>query len=105
MGMIAEIFRSDMSDCSNGGMSSQYTAVTVVNVDGPFEPTVGRPAVEIVKGYLEGTCHIRPVYLAEDRPMMGGTYIATSDSRFNEKVREITGGRHAGAVPFHDRSE
>ena len=105
MGMIADIFRSDMSDCSNNGISSNFTSVTIVNVEGPFEPTVGRPAVELVKGYVEGTCFVRPVYLGTERPMMGGTYVATSDSRFHRAVREITGGDFSGAVPFHDRVE
>mgnify|MGYP000014324711 FL=1 len=106
MGMIAEIFRNDMfKDCSNGGVSSNFTSVTVVNVEGPFEPTVGRPAVELVEGYVKGTCFVRPVYLGTERPMMGGTYVATSDSRFRQKVREITGGEFSGAVPFHDRIE
>ena len=108
MGMIANIYRADGRDSSAGGMSSRFTEVTVVNVDGPFEPTVGRPAVELVKGYVRGTCFVRPVYLGVEgapRPMMGGTFISTSDSRFGRKVREITGGDMAGAVPFHDRVE
>ena len=106
MGMIASIYRNDsFSDSSNNGMSSRFTNVTVVNVEGPYEPTVGRPAVELVKGYVEGTCFIRPTYLGTERPMMGGTYVSTSDSRFHRKVREITGGEFSGAVPFHDRVE
>ena len=106
MGMIASIYRNDsFSDSSNNGMSSRFTNVTVVNVEGPYEPTVGRPAVELVKGYVEGTRFIRPTYLSTERPMMGGTYISTSDSRFHRKVREITGGEFSGAVPFHDRVE
>lgn len=106
MGMIASIYRNDsFSDSSNRGMSSNFTEVTVVNVEGPFEPTVGRPAVELVEGYVKGTCFVRPVYLGTERPMMGGTYIATSDSRFHRAVREITGGEFSGAVPFHDRVE
>jgi hypothetical protein len=43
----------------------------------------------------------------EDRrwSMFGGTYIATSDGRFSDKCKEITGQRHYGAVAFHDRYE
>ena len=38
-------------------------------------------------------------------PMMGGAYVATSDSRFTAAVEEITGVRFYGAVAFHDRYE
>jgi len=114
MGMIAEIFRNDMfKDCSNGGMSSNFTSVTVVNVDGPFEPTVGRPAVFIKEGTFKGTIKCVPAVKSlsgeyeEDTRwfMMGGTYIATSDSRFSAKCKELVGQSFYGAVPFHDRYE
>jgi hypothetical protein len=114
MGIIAEIFRNDMfKGCSNNGMSAHYTSVTVVNVDGPFSPTEDRPAVMLVKGAFEGTIkvvpaiHMRDGTYQEDRrwSMMGGTYIATSDGRFSDKCKEITGQRHYGAVAFHDRFE
>jgi hypothetical protein len=105
MGIIANIYRADNRDSSAGGMSSRFTEVTIVNVEGPFEPTVGRPAVELVDGYARGTCFVRPTYLCEERPMMGGTFVATSDSRFRNKVREITGAEFSGAVPFQDRVE
>ena len=108
MGIIANIYRSDMGDCSNLGLSSNCTEVTVVNVKGPFEPSKDRPAVELVKGYVEGSCLVRPVSLRGEHSFMGGTFISTSDSRFSTKVREITGGEFAssyGAVPFHDRVE
>ena len=63
MGIIANIYRSNMGDCSNLGLSSNCTEVTVVNVKGPFEPSKDRPAVELVKGYVEGSCLVRPVSL------------------------------------------
>lgn len=114
MGMIAEIFRNDMfKDCSNGGISSNFTSVTIVNVEGPFEPTVGRPAVFIKEGAFKGTIKCVPAVKSlsggyeEDTQgfSMGGTYVATSDSRFSKKCRELVGQSFYGAVPFHDRYE
>tara|TARA_B110000879_G_C10861770_1_gene389488 strand:+ start:68 stop:412 length:345 start_codon:yes stop_codon:yes gene_type:complete len=113
MGMIASVFRSSIGDCSMNGISSNFNDVTVVNVDGPFTPTEDRPAVMLLQGAFEGTIkvvpaiHMRDDTYQEDRrwSMFGGTYIATSDSRFSEKCKQITGQRYYGAVAFHDRFE
>jgi hypothetical protein len=35
--------------------------------------------------------------------MFGGNFGYSSDSRFSEAVRELTGSPHYGAVPIHDR--
>ena len=37
--------------------------------------------------------------------MMGGSYVAACDSRFNDKIEELTGIRFYGAVALHDRTE
>lgn len=36
------------------------------------------------------------------RPVFGGAYISTSDSRFADAVAEISGRRFYGAIPLHD---
>jgi hypothetical protein len=115
MGLIANIFKTTY-DCSNGGVSSECSEVTIVNIEGPFEPTEDRPAVLLVEN-AGGTVKIVPAVEVEDAneyhgkwapklgSMMGGTYVATSDSRFTNAVERLLGSRFYGAVPFHDRYE
>lgn len=109
MGLIANIYKNGGTDCSNGGLSSRYDKVTVVNVDGPFDPADDRPAVMLLPGNLPGVAKVVPVVggnVAQTHgPMMGGCYVATSDSRFVEAVERITGARFYGAVALHDRYE
>lgn len=105
MGLIVNIFRSDMQDCSNKGISSNHSKFVVVNIDGPFEPTDEMPAVKMVEGNLSGTVKIVPADV-NGRSMMGGTYVGTSDSRFSAKYAEITGDRWGASIaPLHDRFE
>ena len=65
-------------------------------------PGNGRGLVKIVPAVLDDKNRYSP----DPRwTMMGGNYAATSDSRFHEAVRRITGGGSYGAVPIHDRIE
>lgn len=116
MGLIAEIHRSNIGDCSNGGISGRAHAVCLVNVSGPFDPDDERyPAAMLVDGNLPGTIKVVPAVLGDDDewveqrggvgPMMGGCYVATSDSRFSQACEEFLGHRFYGAVPLHDRFE
>lgn len=125
MGLIADIYRGPYGDCSNGGISSHARTVLIVNVDGPTDPKLikpdrdGRetPLVALIRGAYTGIVRIVPCELTDDGegfvvtskpgigPMMGGCYVATSDSRFTEAVEKLTGARFYGAVPLHDRYE
>lgn len=123
MGLIVSIYKDKGRSYSNGGFSERHDEVTVVNVEGPFEPTEDRPPVMLVKGNVPGTVKVVPAietpagYMAampgdfagDDAtgmgPMMGGTYVGTSDSRFSEAVEALLGVPFYGAVPFHDRFE
>jgi hypothetical protein len=117
MGLIINVYRRpDDYDCSLNGVSNQHTELTVVNVDGPFEPKSNRPAVALVAGNLPGTLKIVPAvkvdvtsegpqWITPGRPMMGGNYGATSDSRFSEACEKLLGHVFYGAVPIHDRFE
>ena len=104
MGMIAYIYKNG-TDCSNHGASSRVDRVTITNVDGPFNPTDDAPAAKLVKGNLTGTVKIVMEENEGQQIMFGGCYVATSDSRFNRKIEEITGPPFYGAVPLHDRVE
>ncbi|MGD9883963.1 MAG: hypothetical protein AB7U95_27995 [Reyranella sp.] len=116
MGLNAYIYRNQRhgqpQDFSNSGISSWAEEVCLVNVDGPFDPRPGTPAAFLVRGAYPGIARVVPAvqqgecWLPDSRwAMMGGAYVATSDSRFVRAVEEITGGRWYGAVPLHDRFE
>ena len=118
MGMIVSVYRSfrenddflEVTDCTNGGITNIETGVhklTLVNVDGPFDPEPGRPAAWLLPGNVEGTVKIVPDWEFQDNTwtMFGGNYAGTSDSRFTEAVEKITGATFYGAVPIHDRVE
>lgn len=118
MGVRAQIYRSALGDCSNGGISSRAREVTIVNADGPFEPTPEAPAAMIVEGLGPGgTARVVPAVPAGDGtswvpearrgavgPMAGACFVS-GDSRVTEKAEEIIGGRFYGALALHDRFE
>lgn len=115
MGLIASILKHNGRSYANGGLSDQHNDVTIVNVAGPFEPTADRPAVMLVHGNVRGSVKAIPAEFVAGRwqfaqprgsvgPMMGGSYIETSDSRFGEAVAALGGPRYS-PVALHDRFE
>ncbi len=113
MGLIAGIYRGDLGDCSNGGISGYAKGVCLMNVDGPFSPDDRYAPALLVAGNISGAAKIVPATEVDGEfvevrngvgPMFGGTYVGSSDSRFGEAVRKLTGGP-CGAVPLHDRFE
>lgn len=113
MGLLVDVFKNGDMDCTRNGISSRASTLCLVNVSGPFSPNAQTPAAMLVKGNGPGLVKIVPAIwceIGEYNPdprwcMMGGNYAATSDSRFHEAVRRITGGASYGAVPIHDRIE
>lgn len=121
MGLIANVFRqvdrqladgtATMQDCTNGGWSSRFNTVCVVNASGPFGPRSDCPAVMLVRHPAPSITHVYAVlrdHYDEDRwTMMGGNFLYTCDSRFGELVRDLLNDKNAfvGAVPIHDRIE
>ena len=108
MGMTVSVYRWGLGECTNGGISARVGSLCVTNVEGPFNPGPALPAVELVQG-PGGKGHAilqdprqRPGMVG---PMFGGNYAETSDSRFQEALRKVTGARFYGAVPIHDRWE
>lgn len=104
MGLIAYVYDSPLGNCSNRGLSSQFKEVCIVNIDGPFDPKPDMPAVKLVKRN-HGNIVCIPVGLESKWTMFGGAYITTSDSRFGEAVRELSGYEHGFPVALHDRVE
>lgn len=117
MGLIISVYKSPLGDCTNGGVSSKVNSLTVVSVNGPFDPSDDAPAVMLVLRNLSAgnvVC-LRPAVWCEDESgwvledykawMMGGNYGSTSDSRFTEAIENLLGHRFYGAVAIHDRTE
>ena len=113
MGLILNVYRSaeeptsmfSGSDCTNGGISSNHHRLTVVNVEGPFEPSDDAPAVELVIGPHDTARLMVIGKESEDRwVMFGGNYAGTSDSRFSEALRKLNGDK-CGIVKIFDRYE
>lgn len=110
MGLILNVYRHPDGDFTRGGVSGQFRELTLVNADGPFDPTPDRPAVVMKHGNVPWSVHIVPIEATKNAKhyMFGGNYAVTSDSRFGELVEKILGRqfRHAvGAVAIHDRTE
>lgn len=108
MGMHVTVYRSARSDydCTNGGASSYAKQLCLTNVDGPWEPTDEIPAAKLVARDIGGVVlSIVPDAVADKWHTFGGNYAATSDSRFSEACRKMSGHAWYGAVPIHDRVE
>lgn len=105
MGMLANVYRWDLGDCTNGGASSKARAICIVNASGPWEPSSENPAFILARG-PSGDPVLKPAAGGEGvGPMFGGNFAYTSDSRLGEAVQEMTGHRSWGALPIFDRYE
>lgn len=107
--ITARVYRSGIAgDCSCGGISSRYDEVLVPCPDGFIDIDESKdlpPNLVEIRFREFYDCKFPYVvpYGANDgasRPMFGGTFVYTSDSRFMEMAD--CGGF---PVPFHDRFE
>lgn len=99
MGLIVSIVRDKYASPANAFFGCDE--VTVVNLDGPFEPTPDRPAAVLTRNGV-GDPIIRPDAMPDQAStpwMAGGTFAYTSDSRFARAT-----GVYA-AIPVHDYAE
>lgn len=100
--LTAEVYRSSLGDCTNGGISAERRSLYIVSKKkGPFEPQDIRECVYIEQRDVMGSQYIdcKPLYFPKRWYMMGGNFLYTSDSRF----REITESKYP--IPIHDRYE
>ena len=104
MGLRVDIFRSDYRSTFN--LFAGVDRLTIANVEGPFVPTPEAPAALLARGAF-GDPIIVPIDVPADvaGPMFGGSYAATSDSRFGDAMKAVTGRVVYGALPIHDRVE
>lgn len=104
MGLIVSIYRNAGRDTSNDGVTSRHDKVCVINIEGPFDPSPDCPAMELVPhASFRGHCFLRPITAMHT--MFGGAFGYTSDSRFSEAVRKLTGVNGSYAIQIHDRIE
>jgi hypothetical protein len=109
MGLL--IFVARGSNCTNGGISSQFDKLLAVNVDGPFDPSDDCPAV-LLESHYKGILRVVPAIKDKGKwardprwAMFGGNYAATSDSRWSDACAALLGHQFYGAVCIHDRYE
>ena len=106
MGLLINVYRNGLGDCTNGGVSARYNTLTLVNAGGPFDPAPDQPAM-VMERHAPGCLRLVPVELKKSGKwvMFGGNYAATSDSRFSELAHNLLGHTFYGAVAIHDRVE
>lgn len=101
-GLPAEVYRSALGDCTNGGISSAKRELYIMTVEKyPFEPGDLRECVGIESRECCGKEYVdaKPLYFPRRWYMAGGNFLYTSDSRYGE----IIGIRYP--VSIHDRYE
>jgi hypothetical protein len=112
--------------CSNHGITEEADHLTVVNIEGGAHcfPDSDAPPVLLVEHC--GNPILVPAVADEGEwvplrqgglldifagpgtgagPTMGGAYAGSTDSRFTESIKDITGRHFYGAVAVHDRFE
>ena len=104
MGLIIQVYRNadDSYDCSNNGVSKRFSRLCVTNVEGSDEPSKDCPPVKLVENPYN-TVAIVPDELSDKATTFGGNYGGTSDGRFCNAIKKITGTEFHGAVAIHDR--
>jgi len=107
MGLLLNVYKNTemRSDCTNNGVSANFSTLCVVNVEGPFEASEAWPAVYLQSG-PNNSIHLIPMSLKDSGKwtMAGGNFAGTCDSRFSEAVEDICGYRHS-MISIHDRVE
>ena len=97
MALSAHIYRWNIGDCSNGGISGKVDQVVIVNAEGPDLGWEGVPRVAIV--HRERYPAIAVPVDEDEKPlpgaMAGGAFIYSQDSRFP----------FDGPISLHDRFE
>lgn len=105
MGLHVNVLRDrSLGDCTLGGLSSRHEVLVIVNVDGPFDPTLNTPGVRL-QSHVKGCVCLVPLEARGKWVMFGGNYAATCDSRLSEAIEKLLGHRFYGAVAIHDRVE
>lgn len=112
MGILAYVYRNQLRDCTNGGISATVKGLCIVNAEGTFEPGPDSPAA-IVESHHPGCIRVVPAYRdakgnwakVPGQFMAGGNIASTSDSRFTAVCERALGHHFYGGVHIHDRQD
>lgn len=100
MGLLVSVYRSTYDSDMNVFYGKKH--ITVMNIDGPFQPKDDAPGAYLQKRSTGGF-YIVPADDYESGvdgvQMNGGTFASTSDSRWTEHTEGVQ------AVPIFDRRE
>jgi hypothetical protein len=89
-GLRVHVFKTPLYEhCSNGGISARCDEVTIMNVDGPSEPTPDAPPVLLVEGAYQGIVKAVPAVFRDEW---------TPESRDGEAGPAMGRGVHRVAV-------
>jgi len=96
MGLLVHIYRDNLSREARPNVFKDVNLLTLINVPGPFNPTVNAPAAEVTRHGMDlviipADTMLEPVI----GPMFGGTFAYSADSRFPAPT----------ALRIHDRYE
>lgn len=105
-GLPAEVFRSSLGDCTNGGISSSRRQLYIVahraeELYAQFEPEDIRECVAVMRMKVGDSRYVccLPLYRKNRWHMAGGNFLYASDARF----KELTGVPYP--ISIHDRYE
>ena len=94
------------SDSTNGGISSSYKTLLLVDKEGWVDIDYTEENLVEVVTHMGNPIIVPYAQPAKAiGPMFGGNFASSSDSRFMRIVRKTTGVRFYGAIPIHDRFE
>ena len=110
MGLRLNVYRAkDDSGWPSDDVSGAVDHITVINVEGPFEPSDAAPAYMLERHHYFLTAPVlSPVDLATGQSrggMASGNYAGKGDRRWSDAVSAITGTRFWDLVAIHDRCE
>jgi len=105
MGLTVDIYSPSGRVGSCGGISRRVRQLTLMNVEGPWDPTPEAPAANLVKRQRVGNIVAIPEDLEGQWTSHGGCFVYSCDSRFARAVEDLSGYEFRFPVALHDRVE
>ena len=104
MGILVYVYRNNNGDSTNGGISSKEDSLVVPEVAGPFDDYPD--ADQLVIEHTQFGARLVPKLLVDagTRPMFGGNFAGSSDSRWSRYLENML-GYNPRVLPIFDRVE
>lgn len=99
-GLIVDVYKTGMRDCSNGGISSKVDKMILIGSGVPeiFTPSEDCPAIYLSEIMGQPIAIPKSTIEGKIDGMFGGNFIYSCDSRFRNQVNEYP-------IRVHDRFE